>query len=110
MIGNKTYYNIFGVVDQTITNRSFKGIESETANVIIDMLEKTIKVDVKTDHIIGTGKGKAYPSELGNETLSRVLNLEKSFEGSVGVNSDGELVLKEENEPLIVFYCGGAPE
>ena len=67
MIRNKS--EIYGVVKSAeVVVPDYKGIDTETASIDVDVKERTIKVDVNMSGILGTTLNKAYPGIAGADT------------------------------------------
>ena len=71
---------IYGTVTQPEDKNKYTGVQTDTATVTVNNVERTIAVDVDFKDLLGSTHDKAYPGNLGAQNRALVINAARATE------------------------------
>lgn len=97
---------VFGTVEEPRKEATYQGLETNTAKVTVNNTERTIKVDVNYDGMLGETADKAYPGHLGVQTRNIAIQAENRVaeETERAINAENTLrrEIRENNDQFII--------
>ena len=82
IMNSKKKREVFGVTELQQVNDDYQGQKTDTADVTVNNVDRTISVDVNFEGMLGEENNKAYPGHLGAQTRRLLMKLEDQVSSS----------------------------